>query len=67
MVVVDECDIFDSEGRGALYPLLLGAEIDQAIAIGTDEREEVPDIDGVTFYAMRDGQAIQLVPAEVAG
>jgi DNA repair exonuclease SbcCD ATPase subunit len=66
MVVVDECDVLDSEGRGALYPMLLSADIDQAIVIGTNESREVPDVDGAIFYMMVDGKAELLVPAEVA-
>lgn len=63
MVVVDEADLFDSEGRNAFYPLLLNADLDQAVAIGTDEREDVPEVEGAVFYLMQDGKAVQLEPA----
>jgi hypothetical protein len=39
--------------------------VDQAVAIGTDEREQVPEIPGVTFYAMDNGQARLLQPQSV--
>lgn len=60
MVVVDEADLFDSGGRAAFYPLLLAADLDQAIALGTDEREEIPEVDGAVFYLMQNGKAVQL-------
>lgn len=60
LVVIDEADILDNEGRSALYELLLASDIDQAIAIGTNESLEVPAVEGVVFYAMQDGKAHQL-------
>lgn len=62
LVVVDETEIFDSAGRNEFFLMLLAAGLDQAIAIGTDERVEVPAITGVgaSFYAIRDGLAAEL-------
>ncbi len=60
LVVVDEVDMLDSKGRDAFYEMLLSADIDQAIAIGTDERTEVPDIPDTAFYAINDGCAVRL-------
>ena len=65
LVAIDEADILDTEGRNAFYGLLLEADIDQAIAIGTDEREQVPDVPGAKFYAMDNGQARELLPQNV--
>lgn len=62
MVVIDEADLLDTEGRDGLYPMLLAADVDQCIVIGTDEREEVPEVDGAIFYAMQGGRAQQLQP-----
>jgi DNA repair exonuclease SbcCD ATPase subunit len=67
MVVVDEVDMLDTAGRSAFYEMLLASDLDQAIAIGTDEREEVPEIPGTVFYRVTDGSVAKLgVPLEVA-
>lgn len=64
MVVIDETEIFDTEGRNCFYPMLIAADLDQAIAIGTDEREEVPEVADAVFYMMDEGKAEKLTPAE---
>jgi hypothetical protein len=66
MVVIDEVDLFDTAGKSAFASLLMSADLDQIIALGTDEREEVPEVEGIAFYAMREGKAVQLVAQEVA-
>lgn len=57
MVIVDETEIFDEVGRQQFYPMLMNADLDQVVTIGTDEREEVPEAEGVAFYAMQEGKA----------
>jgi DNA repair exonuclease SbcCD ATPase subunit len=66
LVVVDEADMLDGAGRAAFYPLLLAADLDQAIAIGTSEMTEISEVEGAVFYMMGDGNAVQLQPEEVA-
>jgi DNA repair exonuclease SbcCD ATPase subunit len=66
MIVIDETDVFDMAARGAFGELLFSADLDQIIAIGTSEIEDVPAIEGAAFYAMREGKAVQLVAQEVA-
>jgi hypothetical protein len=53
-VIVDEADIFDSEGRSGLYGALLNEVLDQAIVIGTDERMEIPPAPDAVFYRFED-------------
>jgi hypothetical protein len=60
MVVVDEVDLLDTEGRNAFYPLLLEANLDQAIAIGTSEMREIPEVEGAVFYMVEDGKVVRL-------
>lgn len=40
-VVIDEMDMLDKEGRGGLMQQILSSELDQAIIIGTDQRDTV--------------------------
>jgi len=66
LVVIDEVDVLDSEGRSAFYPLLLEADLDQAIAIGTSESKDIPEVEGTAFYYMDAGQAQRLAFSEEA-
>lgn len=40
-VVIDEMDMLDKEGRGGLMQQILSSDLDQAIIIGTDERDTI--------------------------
>jgi len=40
-VVIDEMDMLDKEGRGGLMQQILSSDLDQAIVIGTDERDTI--------------------------
>lgn len=65
MVVIDEAEILDGAGRCEFYQRIHEADIDQAITIGTDEREYAPEASGCVCYAMRDGVPIKLEPMPV--
>jgi DNA repair exonuclease SbcCD ATPase subunit len=67
LVIIDEADLFDSAGRGALFPMLLESELesvlDQVIVIGTNESREVPNLEDCVYYIMNDdGNAEKLTP-----
>lgn len=61
-VIVDEADIYDSEGRAGLYEALLSDELDQAIVIGTDERMEIPPVPDAVFYRFDDVAEVGMIP-----
>lgn len=61
-VVVDEADIFDSKGKAGLFQALNSGELEQAIVIGTDEREAVPSIEGAVFYMLTDLSQPGMIP-----
>jgi hypothetical protein len=50
-VCIDETDTLDAQGRRALMETLIGlTALEQAICIGTDERSNVPDVDGLSVF-----------------
>lgn len=51
-VIVDEADIYDKAGRDGLFEALDSGALEQAIIIGTDERDTVPAIEGTAFYSL---------------
>jgi hypothetical protein len=74
-VIVDEADIYDSNGKAGLFASIDSGELDQAIVMATNEDEEVPYIEGAIFYQLTDvaapgrvptTQAVVLEPAAVA-
>jgi DNA repair exonuclease SbcCD ATPase subunit len=40
-VVIDETDMLDKEGRGGLMQKIIASDLDQAILVGTDERDTI--------------------------
>jgi hypothetical protein len=61
-VVVDEADIFDHAGKEALMEMLLDSNLEQAIVMMTDERQEAPVIDGVRFFYCDDVAQEGMIP-----
>lgn len=61
-VIVDEADIFDSNGKAGLFAALNSGELEQAIIIATNESEEAPDFDGAVFYRFTDIEEPGIIP-----
>jgi uncharacterized protein YoxC len=61
-VIVDEADIYDSNGRAGLFAAISSGELEQAIVMATNESEDAPDIDGAVFYRLEDTAEAGLIP-----
>jgi DNA repair exonuclease SbcCD ATPase subunit len=51
LVVIDETDMLDAEGRKALMRTVIATpELEQIICLGTDERTTFPHVDGLSVF-----------------
>ena len=67
-VVIDEMDMLDSQGRGALMQQIIASDLDQAILVGTDERATItPGMAAAAdFYMVSSGLVEGLPTSSVA-
>jgi DNA repair exonuclease SbcCD ATPase subunit len=62
-VVIDEMDMLDKEGRGGLMQKIIASGLDQAILVGTDERDTIsPGMGEAADYFMVSSALIDGIP-----